>query len=163
ATTRLAIDSGKANGMEVGNGADMVLRHVAQSQGKPVEALETLESQLAMFTRIAGNVDRAQMAAQAPSSLSEQAVAGAMAGMQSAWKRGDQAVLVSLLDQFNRSSPATYRMLFTDRNGRWADWVAARMQTPGVVFVAVGAGHLAGPDSLLVQLAMRGIPSRRVN
>jgi uncharacterized protein YbaP (TraB family) len=31
------------------------------------------------------------------------------------------------------------------------------------VFVAVGAGHLAGKDSLLVQLAERGIPSQRVN
>ena len=39
----------------------------------------------------------------------------------------------------------------------------ARMQTPGTVFVAVGAGHLAGKDSLLVRLAERGIPSQRVN
>jgi uncharacterized protein YbaP (TraB family) len=53
-------------------------------------------------------------------------------------------------------------MMFTDRNGRWADWIAARLQTPGVVFVAVGAGHLTGKDSLLVQLAQRGIGSRRV-
>ena len=42
---------------------------------------------------------------------------------------------------------------------RWADWIAARMQTPGTVFVAVGAGHLAGKDSVLVQLAERGIDS----
>jgi len=31
------------------------------------------------------------------------------------------------------------------------------------VFVAVGAGHLAGQDSLLVRLAERGLPSHRVN
>ena len=35
------------------------------------------------------------------------------------------------------------------------------MQTPGTVFVAVGAGHLAGKDSLLVRLAERGIPLAR--
>ena len=58
-------------------------------------------------------------------------------------------------------SPDTYRMMFTERNSRWADWIAARMQTPGTVFVAVGAGHLAGRDSVLVRLAEKGISSRR--
>jgi uncharacterized protein YbaP (TraB family) len=87
----------------------------------------------------------------------------AMAEMQSAWKRGDQSIFVRMLAQLNQASPATYNMLFTERNARWADWVAARMQTPGTVFVAVGAGHLAGKDSVLVQLAQRGIESQRVN
>ena len=54
-------------------------------------------------------------------------------------------------------------MMFTERNARWADWIAARMQTPGTVFVAVGAGHLAGKDSLLVRLAETRIASQRVN
>ena len=54
-------------------------------------------------------------------------------------------------------------MMFTERNARWADWIAGRMQTPGTVFVAVGAGHLAGRDSLLVRLAEMGISLTRVN
>ena len=86
----------------------------------------------------------------------------AMAEMQDAWKRGDQRVFVQMLDQLKAASPETYRMMFTERNERWADWIRARMQTPGTVFVAVGAGHLAGSDSLLVRLAERGIPSQRV-
>ena len=87
----------------------------------------------------------------------------AMADMQTAWKRGDQRVFVNMLGQLKTASPDTYRMLFTERNARWADWIKARMQTPGTIFVAVGAGHLAGPDSVLVRLAERGIPSQRVN
>ena len=87
----------------------------------------------------------------------------AMAEMQSAWIRGDQRVFVRMLDQLQDASPDTYRMMFTERNERWADWIRARMQTPGTVFVAVGAGHLAGKDSLLVRLAERGISSQRVN
>ena len=34
----MAISAGKSQGMQVGNGADNVLRHVAEAQGKPVEA-----------------------------------------------------------------------------------------------------------------------------
>ena len=86
-----------------------------------------------------------------------------MVDMQAAWKRGDQRVFVSMLAQLKAALPDTYRMMFTDRNDRWADWVRARLQAPGTVFVAVGAGHLAGQDSLLVRLAERGISSRRVH
>jgi uncharacterized protein YbaP (TraB family) len=85
-----------------------------------------------------------------------------MAEMQSAWKRGDQSVFVHMLGQLEAGSPSTYRLMFTDRNARWADWIAARLQTPGTVFVAVGAGHLAGKDSVLVRLAEKGIESQRV-
>jgi uncharacterized protein YbaP (TraB family) len=86
-----------------------------------------------------------------------------MTEMQSAWKRGDQSVFVRVLGQLEQASPDTYRMMFIERNARWADWIRARMQTPGTVFVAVGAGHLAGKDSVLAQLAERGIYSTRVN
>lgn len=164
ATTRMAINAGRAQGMQVGNGADMVLRHIAEAEGKPVEGLETLQSQLDMFNRMPS-----APAAPAPrvgSPVDTKPMEGlskAMADMQSAWKRGDQRVFVKMLGQLKTASPDTYRMLFSARNERWADWIRARMQTPGTVFVAVGAGHLAGPDSLLVRLAERGIPSQRVN
>ena len=164
ATTRMAIDAGRSQGMQVGNGADMILRHAAETEGKQVEGLETLESQLAMFTRMPAAATREPrpgepIAEAAPmDSLSK-----AMAEMQTAWKQGDQSVFVRMLNQLNQSSPDTYRMMFTERNARWADWIRARLQTPGTVFVAVGAGHLAGKDSLLVQLAERGIPSQRIN
>src|SRR5919107_205715 len=52
ATTRMAINAGRAQGMQVGNGADMVLRRVAETEGKQVEGLETLQSQLDMFNRL---------------------------------------------------------------------------------------------------------------
>src|SRR3954447_20971322 len=52
ATTRLAINAGRSQGMQVGNGADMVLRHQAEAEGKAVEGLETLQLQLDMFNRM---------------------------------------------------------------------------------------------------------------
>jgi len=164
ATTRMAISAGKTQGMQVGNGADMVLRHAAELEGKPVEGLETLESQLAMFTRMPPTAPQTEPRAGTPVAASPmESLTKSMAEMQSAWKRGDQSVFVRMLDQLRQASPDTYRVMFTERNARWADWIAARMQTPGTVFVAVGAGHLAGDDSLLVRLAELRIPSARLN
>jgi uncharacterized protein YbaP (TraB family) len=167
ATTRMAISAGRAQGMQVDNGADMVLRREAEAEGKSVEGLETLQFQLDMFNRMPGGP------APAPTLKAGQPVAGttnqmqglsrAMAEMQSAWKRGDQSVFVRMLGQLKTASPDTYRMMFTERNARWADWIAARMRTPGTVFIAIGAGHLAGKDSVLVRLAEKGIPSARVD
>jgi len=166
ATTRMAISAGRAQGMQVGNGADMVLRHVAEAEGKPVEGLETLQLQLDMFNRLppASPAATPQPVAAPPPGDGGQmdSLSKAMAEMQAAWKRGDQSVFVRMLDQLKTASPDTYRMMFTERNTRWADWIRARMQTPGTVFVAVGAGHLAGKDSLLVRLAERGLTSHRV-
>jgi uncharacterized protein YbaP (TraB family) len=154
----MAINAGRAHGMQVGNGADMVLRHFAEAEGKPVEGLETLQSQLNMFTKMPAAPVAAPRPADAPAmdSLSK-----SMVEMQDAWKRGDQTVFVRLLGQLEQASPDAYRMMFIERNARWADWIRARMQTPGTVFVAVGAGHLAGKDSVLVRLAQLGIPSAR--
>jgi hypothetical protein len=165
ATTRLAINAGQSQGMQVGNGADMVLRRVAEAEGKPVEGLETLQLQLDMFNHMPASAAAAPQPrpGQPVESGSMDGLSKAMGEMQSAWKRGDQSVFVRMLAQLRQASPDTYRMMFTDRNERWADWIRARMQSPGTVFVAVGAGHLAGPDSLLVRLAERGIPSQRVN
>ena len=163
ATTRLAIDAGRSKGMQVGYGADMVLRQAAETEGKSVEGLETLELQLNLFTRMPAATEQQTPRAGDPVEDPMDSLSTAMADMQSAWKHGDQSIFVHMLGQLEASSPDTYRMMFTERNARWADWIAGRMQTPGVVFVAVGAGHLAGKDSLLVRLAEQGMPSRRLN
>jgi len=164
ATTRMAIDAGRSQGMQVDNGADMVLRRQAEAEGKPVEGLETLQFQLNMFDHMppAAPPAVASQPAQAQSPAMDR-LSVAMGAMQAAWKRGDQSVFVNMLGQLKAASPQTYKMMFTERNIRWADWIRARLRTPGTVFVAVGAGHLAGQDSVLVRLAERGIPSQRVN
>ena len=92
-----------------------------------------------------------------------QAVSNVLATLQDAWNRGDMGTFAPMLEQMRRQSPLTYRTMFTERNGRWAQWIAGRMQQPGTVFVAVGAGHLAGPDSVQTQLATLGVGTTRIN
>src|SRR4029079_14708305 len=124
ATTRMAIDAGRSQGMQVNNGADMILRHVAESEGKTVEGLETLESPLTMFTKLPAPPRHEPKAGEPIAETTPMdSLSKAMAEMQAAWKHGDQSVFVKMLGQLSQSSPDTYRMMFTERNGRWADWI----------------------------------------
>jgi uncharacterized protein YbaP (TraB family) len=123
--------------------------------------LESFEFQLGMFN----NMSSVQTA---PAAVTEDPDAKArlsavMDLMQSAWGRGDQRVFASLLDDMRSATPDNYRIMFPERNARWADWIKARMDRPGTVFVAVGAGHFAGPDSVLSKLTTRGMVATRLN
>ena len=55
-----------------------------------------------------------------------------------------------------------YETLLVNRNADWAEWVDQRMQQPGTVFLAVGAGHLAGHSSLQALLAKKGLVAERI-
>jgi uncharacterized protein len=54
------------------------------------------------------------------------------------------------------------RMLVEDRNLRWADWIAREMKAgDGTLFIAVGAGHMAGKGSLIEDLERQGLKVSR--
>lgn len=161
ASTRLAISAGRARGMKVDNGADMVLRRAAELVGKPVEGLESFEYQLNMFNRMPEQTGQAASPAQDPGAIRNLALM--MSQMQASWNRGDPAIFTAMLDQMRTSSPVSYNVMFTQRNSNWANWIAGRLNKPGIVFVAVGTGHLAGPDSVQAKLAQLGVHSSRIN
>jgi uncharacterized protein YbaP (TraB family) len=152
AQTQAAVSQGRTLGMSVENGADAVLRRVAEGAGKPVAGLERFEDQLGALARIP---------AQPASSNSAAAVS--IKDLLGAWTKGDTVAFSSMLAGFEANSPIAYRMLITDRNARWGQWIANRLEQPGIVFIAVGTGHLAGKDSVQRWLAARGISATRVS
>jgi uncharacterized protein YbaP (TraB family) len=159
--TRVAVAAGRSQGLKVNQGADNVLRRAAEASGKPVGGLETLEFQMDMFNRMAAGTSQRPAAAPAPAVNA--ALGTLMSQMQDAWKRGEQGLFVVLLNRMRTASPHTYRTMFTERNANWAGWIAQRLQEPGTVFVAVGAGHLAGRDSVQAKLTELGVKSARIN
>ena len=48
------------------------------------------------------------------------------------------------------------------RNRNWAQWIDKRMAEPGSVMLAVGAGHLAGTESVQRHLEAKGYKVQRV-
>ncbi|WP_423142416.1 TraB/GumN family protein [Parablastomonas sp. CN1-191] len=138
-------------------GVEDALAARAKAQGKPRAGLETMAQQLDMF-------DRLPLAKQ--KDLLREAVDGgdtvkALGEMVDDWGRGDVPALAAALAD-SELEGVFAKALVADRNRAWADWVAARLDKPGEVFVAVGAGHLAGTDSLIEALPRRGIAVTRV-
>lgn len=77
------------------------------------------------------------------------------------WARGElDAMARTVFDDF---PPALYEALLTRRNRAWTGWLEQRLEKPGTILFAVGAGHLGGPDSLRTMLARRGLQVTRVN
>ena len=78
------------------------------------------------------------------------------------WSAGDPDAIARDLNESLRETPELGKVLLTERNARWAEWIEKRMAEPGTVFIAVGAGHLAGPDSVQAFLAKRNLKAERV-
>jgi len=161
ATTRMAISAGRARGMKVDHGADMILRRAAEASGKPIEGLETVAYQIGMFGRMPEQPAQPGTAAQDRHAMADLSIV--MGQMQAAWNRGDPGIFAAMLAQMRVNSPENYDVMFTQRNNNWANWIAGRLQKPGTVFVAVGTGHLTGPDSVQAKLARLGVHSERIN
>jgi hypothetical protein len=78
------------------------------------------------------------------------------------WAKGDPDALAVTMNESLAETPELAKTLLWDRNARWADQLKARMDQPGTVFIAVGAGHLAGEKSVQDYLKARGLVAKRV-
>ncbi|MGZ8282938.1 MAG: TraB/GumN family protein [Allosphingosinicella sp.] len=76
------------------------------------------------------------------------------------WLSGDVDAIGLEMEEL---PPDLYEPLITRRNARWTDWLIARLDRPGTLLFAVGAGHLAGRDSVQSMLAARGFRAARLN
>lgn len=148
-----------AAGYDPQSGVDRVLKARAVAAGKPVKAFETGEAQLHFLS----DLPQATQVEYLESSLDDfDKGPQKLDALVSTWARGDVAALAkSELEDMRSDQPAIYKTLLVDRNRRWADVIAERLKRPGVSFIAVGAAHLAGPDSVQSFLAKKGIVAER--
>jgi uncharacterized protein YbaP (TraB family) len=70
---------------------------------------------------------------------------------------GFERIFLERFDLDNPAKKAAYTRIFSERNEKWAGRLEEMAgQCSGTVFVAVGAGHLFGPDNLLECLQEKG-------
>jgi len=140
------------NGVEKGLGA-------AAGAGKTRAALETAEYQLSIFDSLprAAQIDYMMKTIDGSDDIK-----ALLEAMMAEWLAGDADGLAALMNEDMAGEEALMERLLWQRNRTWADWVAKRLDTPGTVFVAVGAGHLAGAKSVQADLEAKGIEVSRV-
>ena len=143
-------------GYQIESGVEMQLS--AQATGKQRGALETIAQQIELFD---GMPMEAQLTYLDKTVEAMPDAKRSLDAMIAEWIEGDAETLAALVNA-EVDDPALYRRLLTGRNASWAQWIEQRLQQPGTVFVAVGAGHLAGAGSVQDQLAGRGLKVERV-
>jgi uncharacterized protein YbaP (TraB family) len=143
-------------GYDPRTGAERKLTESAD--GKSKAALETVQQQIDLFDGLPREAQLSFLRETIDSTNRAKTTLDQMVGQ---WLKGDADGLAVLLNQ-ELDDPVLYKRLLTDRNAHWAQWIDQRLKQPGTVFVAVGAGHLAGKQSVQRQLRKRGIKARRI-
>lgn len=142
-----------AMGMGSAQGAEAVIRQAVTASRKNLGAVETVDQQFAMLDAL----PPAEQLRLLESTLKEDgSMAKEISTMLDAWHRGDAAAVARAIQASDKDSPQLYKIMFTERNAKWAQWVGQRLARPGTVFMAVGAGHLAGDRSLVSLLKKSG-------
>lgn len=152
-------DQFKGMGLKGGEGVEAVLRNTFTTEGKPIGELETNAQQLGFFDAL-------------PEQAQVQLLLGALddshnadqefAGMLKSWVNGDVDGIARTFDRDLGASPVLQQALIRQRNANWSKWIEQRMAKPGSIMIAVGAGHLAGNDSVIAMLQKDGYRVRRV-
>jgi uncharacterized protein len=146
------------SGYDPNSGVETVLKAAAAGRKLPVVPLETMRMQMEIFDSM-------------PPELQTQYVTETVKGMDliaaqtdmlvDAWATANPDGVATLMnegfEQLDLVEP-----LLTRRNANWARWINQRMKQPGTVFMAVGAGHLAGTVSVQQLLTAYGLDSERV-
>lgn len=150
----------QADGIDPRVGVEAVLTERARIKGIPVTALETVEEQLINFDALT-ELDQQQLLLSTLSELDNSKARTSL--LIGDWLLGNTDALANRVNSDFARSPMLRRMLVEDRNLRWADWIARRMKAEdGTLFIAVGAGHMAGKGSLLEDLERQGLKVSRV-
>ena len=145
-------------GYVVDNGVEGALAAQIQAAGKPRLALETLEFQLGIFDKQSLTDQRAMLA---ETIAGQGEMKAQLDQMVKEWGEGHATTLADLLND-EAGDPAQREAIFIGRNRNWVQWLLARLDRPGQAFVAVGAGHLAGKDSVIDLLEKQGLTVVRV-
>lgn len=141
------------------DGVEATLTRAAKAVGKPIGGLETVGQQLGFF---AGLDEPDQIAFLNATVDGLPKADGEFTTLVNSWAAGRPGQLSAQMDDSLKATPRLAQVLLYQRNAAWAQAIKARLDKPGVVFIAVGAGHLSGKGDVQEQLTKLGLKVKRV-
>lgn len=146
-------------GYDPSSGVEMVLKPRAVAAGKAIHGLETLDKQVRILAALPEDIQLEFLR----STLSEFDQASTQLDqMVAAWAAGDVEGLNRIaVVEMKTEAPHIYDALLVQRNTDWANQIQTILAGSGTGFIAVGAAHLTGEDSVQAILARRGIVAER--
>ncbi len=116
-------------------------------------ALETVEFQVDLVT----NFEKAEAEDLLKTTLKDLKRSRDIFGdLTKAWEKGDSEKLESLLNESMREVPGLFKRMVTDRNKAWVPKIEELTRGKENAIVIVGAGHLAGKESVVDLLRTKG-------
>jgi uncharacterized protein YbaP (TraB family) len=147
-------------GYDPASGIDPVLRADALAAGMTIAGLETLDQQVRL---LAGFPEEGQLAYLLRSLDDFDDGAVQLERLVEAWLAGDVVAIEQIgLRPIREVGERVYQALLVERNRAWADRISLILDDTGTAFIAVGALHLAGEDSVQRMLEDRGLTVERV-
>lgn len=142
-------------GYDPQSGVELILKSRAEAAGKPLRGLETIDKQIGILA----SLDEADQLAFLTETLGVfDNAATELDQLVNAWAAGDVDAITRLgVDEMKAISPAVYEALLVRRNTDWANQIQTLLEGSGTTFIAVGAAHLAGDDSVQQILTQRGV------
>lgn len=146
-------------GYDPASGVEMILKARAEAAGKPIEGLETIDKQVRI---LAGMPEADQLAFLRSLLESWEDATVELDRMVDAWASGDVDTLNTVaVEEMRTETPELYQALLVRRNTDWADQIQTMLEGSGTIFIAVGAAHLVGDDSVQEILEDRGLTVTR--
>ena len=148
-------------GYDPKSGVELVLKARAEAAGKPIHGFETIDKQIGI---LAGLPDDVQLVFLRETLKDYENAATKLDEMVEAWARGDVATLDRItITEMKEASPTLYQAILVDRNTDWANQIQTLLEGSGTAFIAVGAAHLTGDDSVQAILQKRGVTVETAN
>ena len=146
-------------GYDPASGVDSKIEDIFRARNITPKGFETAEEQIKVFAGMSPQQELEYLREtmeeyhDAPTELDT---------MVRQWSTADLAGMEELfVDEMKVEEPDLYAALLVNRNANWVVKIEDMLKGSGTSFIAVGAAHLIGPDSVLAMLDARGVKAER--